>query len=211
MRQDSRSGSISKGALVGIAVAVVVVLTLVCWTFWKMNVAKGEIALANRYEAQFNVVETTLDTMRKTIMNQHKCTKEWADNFIKVVAQQAAGRSGLAGRTQNTGGAEGAVAAVTASGGGTGFTFARESEALGIPQDLYMKLANAIEGKLAEFKRSQDVLTDVWQTHKTYCEDPYHNWLGVSLVGKVKPKPEMISSTVTKQAIETKVLDDNLL
>lgn len=201
----------SKGTLVGISMVILLAITFGCWTMWKMNVVKGEIALNNRYEAQFNVVETTLDTMRKTIMNQHKCTKEWAEKFIQVVSQQAAGRSGLAGRTNGDNGAEGAVAAVTASGGGTGFTFARESEALGIPSDLYMKLSNSIEGKLAEFKRSQDVLTDVWQTHKTYCEDPYHNWLGVALVDKVKEKPEMISSTVTKEAMETKVLADELM
>jgi len=200
----------SKGTLVGISSVVLLAIVFGCWTMWKMNAVKGEIALSNRYEAQFNVVETTMDTMRKTIMNQHTCTKEWADNFVKVVAQQAAGRSGLAGRTQ-AGGAESAVAAVTASGAGTGFTFARESEALGIPSDLYMKLANAIEGKLDEFKSSQDVLTDVWQTHKTYCEDPYHNWLGLSLVDEVKEKPVMISSSVTKEAMETKVLDDNLM
>ena len=204
----------SKNMVIGVVGAVIILMIVVCVGIWKMNVAKGEIALKNRYEAQFNVVETTLDMMRKTIKNQHKCTDEWADKFIMVVAKQAEGRSGLAGRTDGeSGGAEGAVAAVTASGGGTGFTFARESEALGIPSDLYMKLANSIEGKLAEFKRAQDVLTDVWQAHATYCEDPWHNisLLGMSYVEKVREKPEMISSVDTKKAIETKVLSDDLM
>jgi hypothetical protein len=73
-----------------------------------------------------------------------------------------------------------------------------------------MKLANAIEGQLAEFTRAQDVLTDVWREHTAYCKDPYHNWLGVNLTDKVKPKPEMITSAETKGAVETKKMDEKL-
>jgi hypothetical protein len=29
--------------------------------------------------------------------------------------------------------------------------------------------------------------------------------------GKIKPKPEMITSEITKSAVQTKVLDDNLM
>jgi hypothetical protein len=187
------------GSVVTLAIFVAVV-AIGC-----VGIINTEVKLANRYEAQFNVVETTLDNMRKTIMNQHKCTKEWADKFIAVVSKQAEGRSGMSGRVK--GGGTGGVAAVAASGG-TGFTFARESEALGIPQDLYLKLSNSIEGKLAEFKRSQDVLTDVWRSHKTHCQ-VFPNSLFVG--DKVKEKPEMISSEVAKEAMKTKKLDDDLL
>ena len=76
------------------AVLVVVGVVFLGWTFWKMNVVKGEIGLAQRYEAQHNTVETSLFKMRTTIQNIHKCTTEWADKFIAVVAMQAAGRSG---------------------------------------------------------------------------------------------------------------------
>jgi len=198
----------SKGTLVVIVGVVVLGVVGISWQLWRMNVVKGEIALANRYEAQSNVVETTLDTMRKTIMNQHTCTKEWADKFIAVVAEQVKGRPG---KVTSDGGGKAAGLAGMLTGGGGGIAVTRESESLGIPQDLYLKLANSIEGKLAEFKRSQDVQTDIWQTHKTYCEDPYHNWLGVALVDKVKEKPVMISSKITKEAVETKELDDNLM
>ena len=84
----------SKGTLISISLVVVIALIFGSWLMWKMGVMKQEIALSNRYEAQFNVVETTLDTMRKTIMNQHKCTKEWAEKFIAVVSEQAKGRPG---------------------------------------------------------------------------------------------------------------------
>lgn len=195
--------------LVGLGIMLVVVVFGLM--LWKMDVAKGEIALATRYEAQMNVVETSLFKMRATIKNIYKCTDEWADKFIKVVAMQAQGRSGVV----NGGTGSGAVtkansAAVAASLGGVGVNVSRESEALGIPSDLYMKLSNAIEGQLAEFTRSQNILTDVWREHSTYCQDPYHNWLGVSMLGKVKPKPEMITSQDTKDAVQTKKMDEKL-
>ena len=194
----------SKGTVVVISIVVLLVLGFGCWTMWKMGVVKGEIALSNRYDAQFRVVETTLDTMRKTIKNIHTCTDEWADKFIAVVAEQVKGRPGKA-----TGGSGGTGVAGMLAGSGIAVT--RESDALGIPDEMYLKLANAIEGKLDELKRSQDTLNDLHQTHKTYCEDPFHNWMGVSLIDKVKEAPVMISSTSTKEVMETKVLEDDLL
>ena len=198
----------SKGTVVMIAVVVLALVTGVSWQLWRMNVEKGQISLSNRYDAQFRVVETTLDTMRKTIKNIHTCTDEWADKFIATVAEQVKGRPGkVAGEP----GAKPGGLAGMLTGGGGGIAVTRESESLGIPDTMYLKLANAIEGKLGEFKRSQDTLNDLHQTHKTYCEDPYHNWLGVALEDKVKEAPVMISSSSTKEVIETKVLEDDLL
>jgi len=199
----------SKGRLVGIGVSVVVVLAVLMTVFKVVGIYNTEIELGRRFDAQFNVVETSLDTMRKTIMNQHNCTKEWADKFIAVVAEQARGRTGMVGQASGAEAVKAGTAAIAAvTAGGTAFQFSRESEALGIPPALYTQLSNAIEGKLAEFKRSQDVLTDVWREHTTYCQK-FPNMLIVG--GKMKPKPEMISSEITKEAIATKKLDDNLL
>jgi len=193
-----------KGTLIGIVVVVLLGITGVSWQLWKMNVVKGEISLSNRYDAQERVVETTLDSMRKKIKNIHKCTDEWADKFIATVAEQAKGRPG-----KPTGSGSGGIAGVMA--GSSGLAVTRESESLGIPDTMYLKLANVISGGLDSFKRSQDTQNDLHQTHKTYCEDPYHNWLGVSLRDKVKEAPVMISSTSTKEVMETKVLEDDLL
>jgi len=154
----------NKSLVAGIGIASLVVMALLWWVLWKMNAQKGEIGLSARYDAQYNVVETSLFKMRTAIKNIHNCTTEWADNFIKVVGQQAAGRGG----NKITLPENNAVAAVAATGAGTSLQIGRESEALGIPQDLYMKLANAIEGQLAEFTRSQDILTDVWREHTAY-------------------------------------------
>jgi hypothetical protein len=198
--------------IVGVlGIVLVIAIVFGSWLFWKMDVVKGEIGLAQRYEAQQNTVETSLFKMRSAIQNIHKCTTEWADKFIAVVAQQAAGRSSNGKASGTTTVDPKTVAAGAAMSGGLGVNVSRESEALGIPQELYLKLANAIEGQLADFTRQQDTLTDVWREHSTYCKDPYHNWLGVSLADKVMPKPEMISSGATKEAIKTKKMDENLL
>jgi len=197
----------SKGTLIGISVVVLIAVIFGGWTVWKMGVVKGEIVLANRYDAQERVVETTMDTMRKAIKNIHTCTDEWADKFIASVSEQVKGRPGKV--TSEGGGSTGLAGMLTGGGGGIAVT--RESESLGIPDAMYLKLANTIEGKLDELKTSQDTRNDLHQTHKTYCEDPFHNWMGVALLDKVKPAPVMISSTTTKKAMETKILEDDLL
>lgn len=188
--------------------AILVAVGFLGWVLWKMDVGKGEIELSARYDAQFNVVETKLFNMRAVIKNIHQCNDEWADKFIKVVALQASGRGG--NRALLPGGNEGAVAGVAAASAGTSLQIGRESEALGIPQELYMKLANAVEGQLADFNRQQDIFTDIWRSHTAYCQNPYHNWLGVALVGKVKPKPEMITSEETKEAVKSKKMQEEL-
>ena len=171
---------------------------------WQMNAKKGEIGLATRYEAQFNVVESTLFKMRASIKNIHACNDEWADKFIKVVEMQASGRGG--NRVPLPEGSAGVAVAASSPT----LQIGRESEALGIPQELYLKLSNAIEGQLADFTRQQDILTDVWREHTAYCKDPYHNWLGLAMASKVKPKPEMITSQDTKDAVATKKMDEKL-
>ncbi|MFW6121981.1 MAG: hypothetical protein ACOC80_13950 [Petrotogales bacterium] len=176
----------SKGTIVGIGVigvSVIIALSLIAWI---MGIYNTEIELSNSYDAQFNTVETTLDTMRKTIMNQYKVNQDYADKFIQVVSQQTEGRKG-------------------------GALFKSSTEAankLGMSSELYTKMINSIEGQMASFKRSQDTLTDVWRSHKTFCQRIPNSWF---IGGRVKEKPEMISSTISKKVVETKELDDNLL
>ena len=193
----------NKGWLIGIVVAVLVIIVFFGVWFKKMGIRQHEIALANQYEAQANVVETALFRMRTTIKNIHNCTDEWADKFIEVVAAQSKGRPGNFAE-QGSPPAGGDLMAL----GGTGY---KESDSLGIPSDMHMKLANAIEGQLANFVRQQEIQTDVWRAHKTYCEDPKINeFWGVPLLVKVKPKPEMITSGETKVAVETKRMSEEL-
>lgn len=175
----------SKGSIIALSVVGSVVLFIIISICWICGIYNGEVRIANRYDAQSNVVETTLDTMRKDLMNKFKVTKQFAEDFIKVATVQSGGRSG-----------------------GTLMKSTRESESLGISPELYKSMLASIEGRLNEFKRSQDTLTDVWREHKTYCQTmPNSFFVG----GKVKPKPEMISSDTAKEIIKTKRQDDNLL
>ena len=196
----------SKGLIITLVMFGIVALFGISVISWYVGTKNTEITLSNRYEAQKNVVETTLDTMRKTIMNQTKCTREWADKFLTVVMAQASGRSGVV--AGGNGVSKQNVVAGAVASGGLGVNVSRESESLGLKPELYQQLANSIEGKLEEFKRSQDTLTDIWQTHKTFCEK-----FPASLVvgGKVKEKPVMITSTDTKDAIKTGVISDDLM
>jgi len=179
----------SKGLIVGISVAALILLFFVSFWFYGMGVKREYVGLKNRYEAQFNEVETTLDNMIKTIKNQASVKDSFAKDFISVVMAQAEGRKG-----------------------GSLLKMQNESaNMLGITPELYTKLANSIAGELDQFKRSQDTLTDVWRQYNTFCEDPWHNILWIGYEDKVKDKPEMISGGKAKEAIETKKLDDDLL
>ena len=202
----------SMGMMVAVVMLVLLGVIGMGIVMWQMGVQKGEIGLSTRYDAQFNVVEASLFKMRSSIKNMHTCNDEWANKFIQVVAMQAQGRSGGSGQAgagvAEVSKANAAVGAATA--GGMGINVSRESEALGIPQELYLKLSNAIEGQLGDFTRQQDILTDIWREHTAYCKDPYHNWMGVALESKVKVKPEMISSQDTKDAVKSKKMDEKL-
>ena len=66
----------------------------------------------------------------------------------------------------------------------------------------------SIEGNMAEFKRSQDTLTDVWREHTVYCQSVPQRWF---IGNKVQAKPEMITSAIAKKINNTKEQSDNLL
>ena len=181
----TKTGWVVIGAVVLIAVYVL------CINLWTMGVTKEEIKKANVYAAQFNVVETQIDNTVSTIVNTYKVPDKFAKDFIAVALAQSSGRKG-------------------------GVLFKSNTEAankLGITDTLYAKIMNTTEGKLNELKSSQDVLTSMWKEHKNWCEDPFHNnpffalGMGPSLIGKVKQKPEMITSELTKKAVKTKKLD----
>jgi hypothetical protein len=183
--------------LVLVLVVLAGVMAIGVW-FKRMGISKQEIVLSRRLDAQEKVVEGAAFKMRSTIKNQHDCTDEWANKFVQSVVAQSKGRPG------NAGGGSGGLLAV----GGTGY---KEADILGIPQDLYLKLANSIEGQIGNFTRQQEILQDIWREHATYCQDPVNNdfWC-VALLGKVRPQPEMITSSAVKDAVATKKMDEKM-
>jgi len=176
-------------------VLTIVVIYVISIQLWTMGVDKQEIKLSNTYDAQFNVVETQMDNMINTIVNQFKVNKKFAKDFIAVAVAQSAGRKG----------------------GGLFKSSTEAANKLGVPETTYLKMMNSIEGKLNEFKSSQDVLTSKWNSHKDWCQDPFHNnpffalGMGPSLESEVKEKPKMISSGSVKEAMKTKKFDGTKL
>jgi len=185
----------NKTAWIIIGLVVIVAVYAVSIQLWKMGVNKDEISKANIYDAQSNVVETQMDNMINTIVNQFKVNKKFAKDFIAVAVAQSAGRKG----------------------GGLFKSSTEAANKLGVPENTYLKMMNSIEGKLNEFKGSQDLLTSMWNKHKDWCQDPFHNnpffalGMGPSLESKVKEKPVMISSSSVKEAVETKTFDGTKL
>ncbi len=178
--------AISCGTIIGIVIIVGIMST-----FWTFGVINQEVSLRNKYHAQFKIRETTMDNMIKTLKNEYKVTDDFAKNFVLVVQEQSKGRTG----------GNGSVLSAKAI---------NESEKLGISSDMYRMMANTIEGKLAEYKRSQDTLVDIWREHNTYCSKIPYRWI---VGGKIKdcPEPIMITSDTVQDAVKTGTLDDNIL
>lgn len=182
-------------ASIGIGIAITAIIYIVCINFWIMGVDETEINIATTLEGQNNAVETALDNMINTIVNQHNVNKEFAEKFIVVAEEQSNSRKG-------------------------GSLFKSTTEAankLGIPETTYLKIMNTIQGEFDEFKSSQDLLTSKWEEHKKWVLTPYHNnpWyafgMGPSLKSKLKDKPKMISSENVKGAMQTKTYDGTKL
>jgi len=167
----------------GISVIGVIFIGLLLWYF---SIINGEVSLANRYDAQFKVRETSLDKMHKVLESQYGLTKESADQFIRSVTAATEGRKG-----------------------GALFKSVQESAAgMGMSLDMYKNMFASIEGEMADFKRAQDTLVDVWQTHKTYCQTlPNRIFVG----DKIREIPEMITASQTKETIKTGIDNQTLI
>jgi len=167
---------------------LVVVMTALGIGLWIFGIYNTEVSLSVRYEAQNKVVETSLDTMRNTLQNEYRINREFAETFLQCAQTNVEGRKG-------------------------GSLFKSVQEASGnVPQtftpELAVAMMNTISGELAAFKRSQDTLVDVWREHETFCKKmPNSFFVG----GRSLPEPVVISSTTSKETMETKILEDNLL
>ena len=188
-----------RNKMIGVIVIVVCALIGMVYLSWTTSVMNNEVRLSKRYEAQQNVVETSIFKMRSVIKNILNCKDDYADNFIAVVAEQSKGRQTMSDEYSNSVGG--------LSGVNVNARVNNESASLGIPTEMYMKVSNAIEGQVGEFVASQELLTDVWREHITFCELRQHNWFGLNMRSKIKPMPKMITSKETKSAVDTGEMD----
>jgi hypothetical protein len=170
----------------GIGGMLCLLLLAVASIVWLMNTLSTENYKGNGYDNSVRGRETSLSAMRQKLINMSGCNKDFADNFIKNTVAISDGRKG-------------------------GSVFKMVTEAAGAPQgfnpELAMKMMNAIEGNISEFKRAQDMMLERYNDHKTFCTDPWRRWL---IGGKVKPEPIIVSSGDTKEAVKTGLMSDEI-
>ncbi len=172
----------SSSMKIWVGIGVVVLIAVICG-FWVMGIYNGEVELHNRYLAQQKAIETTHDTMWKTIKQKYKINDKYENAFKDGLKTLVVGRQG-------------------------GSLFKSSGEAntqLGLPTDLYKDMMATIEGKRNEFKRSQDTFADVWRQHKTYIEKMPNSFFVGS---RTLTEPKMITSTATEAVIESGKDDD---
>jgi len=170
--------------LIGLGIVGALLVLVIGVGIWIMGIFNTEVRLDNRYEAQFNVVETQMDNMIKTLQNQHGVTREFAEAFIQVAQTQVEGRQG------------------------GGLLRAHTEAPVGFGPELYQTMLVSIQGELDDFTRAQNTLTDVWREHSDHCETmPNSIFIG----GRVHPKPQMITSSTVTDAVQSGELDNNLL
>lgn len=168
-----------------VALIASVLIAAMGFGLWYMGISNTANELEVRYAAESGKVENGMDNMRKVLMSQYGVTKDYADAVIKSISENQKGRVG------------GSFVKVTTEGA-----------VQNISTDLYGKMMNSIEGKLAEFQRAQNERNDVWRQHKKYCTTMPQSWF---LKGRVFPAPTMITSSVSKEAMKTGILDDDVL
>ncbi len=169
----------------GIAAASALMLggILLAAVLWFFSIFNGEVILRNTFLAKKKAVETSHDTMWKTISQKYNISEDYKETFIEGLKAVASGREG-----------------------GSLFKMNTESSAqLGLSTDIFMAMMATIEGQRAMLKREQDSLVDVWREHKTFCERMPNSFL---LSGKILPEPVMITSSRTAIAVETGKDDD---
>jgi len=186
----------SKGIFVALGVfgffALVVILALGILASIT-SIKNKDNALRRKYEAQKSVVEVTMDTMRKTLMSQYKVNQDFAETFIKVVAAQAEGRKGGS-----------LFKSVTEASGAAPQTFTPE---------IANKMMNTIAGEMAEFQRSQLMWVDIHREHDTFYNQVFLGFFNYSsIIGRERMEaPKVITSSVSKEAMQTGELDDDIL
>src|SRR5210317_1324757 len=164
------------GSLIGLVVVIGVIL--LCVGAWIAGIYNNEVKLRETYQAKHNHVETQFDNTWKIISQKYKISKDYQNTFLNGLRAVASGREG-----------------------GSLFKSNKESNTqLGLSTDVFNQMMATIEGQRAMLKREQDTLADMYRQHKTYCQ-LFPNSLFVG--NRILPEPKMISSTRTKEAIET--------
>lgn len=144
-----------------------------------------EIALRNRAEAQYSKIEGVHDKMWKVIQQKAQVSNEYKNAFSEIYPQIISGRY--------SGNEDGSL-----------MKWVTEQNP-NFDVSLYKDLMLSIEILRSEFQRSQETMIDIVREHKTLCEKYPGKWF----ISNITPiEYEVISSTKSKNIMETKVDDD---
>ena len=167
-----------------IAVAIIVVIFGIagCGSYVSYN--NSEVALRNDVEANIQDLENVYDKMWKIISQKAQISQEYKSSFDEIYTHIMDARYD--------------------KGDGTLMKWIQESNP-NFDVSLYKDLAQSVEILRTEFANKQTTIIDKIREHKTMCETMPGCWF---ISNKTAIKFEVISSTRSKDVMQTKIDDD---
>lgn len=166
-----------------ISLGVVVIIGIVVFTMG-VGYQNDEVRLVNEYDAQKSKIEAVHDGMWKIIQQKAGVTKEYAAQFdsiyTHIMDKRYQGNDGVL------------------------FNWIKESNP-NFSMELYKELSVTIEVQRKQFLNAQERIIDVVREHNTMLDVIPAKWF---LGGKQKLEWEVISSTYSKQVMDTRLDDE---
>ena len=175
----------SKKLIIGISSFVIIAVMIITIIGMYFSYDNKEIALRQEASKQIGVVEITHDKMFKILQQKAGVTKEYRESFDSIYTHIISGRY--------------------SKGDGTLMKWIKESNP-NFDSNLYKDLMASIEIERSEFLKAQTRILDIQRQHETLCKQAPGRWF-ISDTSPIEYTP--ISSTVSKEVMETKV-DDNI-
>ena len=177
----------NKNVLIGVVIAGIAIL-LLAGTYFRYD--SRELSLKAEASKQLGVIELTHDKMFKILQQKAGVTKEYRSSFDSIYTHI------IAGRYKSTD--------VDGNGDGSLMKWIKESNPE-FDSSLYRDLMASIESERTEFLKAQTRILDISREHEVLIKTVPGRWF---LGGREPIEYEPISSTYSKEVMETKV-DDN--
>ena len=136
-------------------------------------------------EAQYDKIEGVHDKMWKVLQQKAQVSNEYKNAFADIYPQIISGR-------------------YSGNGDGSLMKWVTEQNP-NFDTSLYQDLMMSIEILRSEFQRNQETMIDIVREHKTLCTTYPGKWF---ITNTQSIEYEVISSTKSKNVMETKVDDD---
>ena len=169
-----------------IIAAVVIGIVGIAWMSMYFSYNNKEVTLRNEAVAQEGEIEAVYDEMWKVIKQKAQVTNEYKEGFHEIY------KDIITGRYSN------------GENDGSLMKWIKESNPE-FDASLYKDLMSSIEVLRTKFTSNQTRMLDIIREHKTLCETYPGKWF----ISNTTPiEYEVISSTKSKQVMETRMDDD---